>query len=241
MKPTNIKERLQHQRDKFISGDELLQDIKTILAEDEKQESAIRKAITHGFVKDDQLSNDFNLDLLEADNIYHLDQLKRICTVYRLRFLESHYFKEDLPYEAVRKIKHLQKEHQTTLKGFRIMAPAKSFRLKNADDPLLFAPIGNGYYYLIHKWGNDLHPLRKWIMWPMRNLDCMIAFLFLLSLVLTVIFPKDVFSTDLSGPQFFIIVFFMFKWVGAIAIYYLFKKGKNFSPAVWQSHYFNVR
>ncbi|WP_395062778.1 hypothetical protein [Flavobacterium sp.] len=36
------------------------------------------------------------------------------------------------------------------------MAPSKAFNLKKYDDPLLFAPIGNDYYYLIHKWGNDL-------------------------------------------------------------------------------------
>jgi len=239
MKRTNIKDKLKAERDKFISGEELLSDIKTILAEDNAVETAIKKQIAAPREGGNAITNDFNLDLLHSDHIYHTDQLKRICTIYRLRFLDSHYFKDELPYEALRKTKHLQKAHETTLKGFKILAPEKAFRLKNADDPLLFAPIGNGYYYLIHKWGRDLSPWRKLMMWPFRNLECMIGFLFVLSILLTAIFPKDVFSTHLTGPEFFIIVFFMFKWVGGLAIFYLFKKGKNFSPAVWRSPYFN--
>ncbi len=241
MKRTNIQDRLAHERDRFVSGKILLQEIKDILVEDEAEEEQIYNEITQPQVQDiDGISNNFTIDLLDTQNIYHLNQIKRICTVYRLRFLDSKYFKDDLPYEALLKTKHLQKQHQTTLKGFKILAPAKSFKLKNADDPLLFAPIGNGYYYLIHKWGNDLHPLRKIMMWPWRNLECMIGFLFGLSILLTAIFPKDLFATNLSGPEFFIIVFFMFKWVGGAAIYILFQRGRNFSPAVWRSKYFNA-
>ena len=42
------------------------------------------------------------------------------------------------------------------------MAPSKLFELENYDDPLLFASLGDGYYYLIHKWGNDLSFLEKY-------------------------------------------------------------------------------
>lgn len=236
----NIKNKLRRERDKFTSGEKLLQNIETILAEDRARENKIYREITRGAGISVPLTNDFILDLLDTDKIYHIDQIKEICILYRLRFLDSQYFKDDLPYEALWETKQLQRKHQTTLKGFKILAPAKAFRLKNADDPLLFVPIGNDYYYLIHKWGNDLHPLRKIIMWPMRNLECMVFFLLGLSILLTIIFPKQLFTKNLTGPEFFIIALFMFNWVGGIAIYYLFKKGKNFSPSVWRSHYFNA-
>lgn len=239
MKPTNIEVKLNQKKDKFFSGEEIIEDIKNFIAEDNAYESDIYREITLGENIDDY-SNQFNLDLLETDKIFHVDQIKRICVVYRLRFLNSRYFKDDLPYEVLQKTKHLQKEHQTTLSGFKILAPSKCFRLKNADDPLLFAPIGNGYYYLIHKWGNDLHPLRKIIMWPLRSLENFILVLFIVSLGLTFLFPKHLFSNNLTGPEFFLVVFFMFKWVGGLAIFYGFKKGKNFSPAVWKSNYFNA-
>ena len=40
---------------------------------------------------------------------------------------------------------------------------SKLFRLKNTDDPLLFVPLGNSYFYLVHKWGNDLHPFENYL------------------------------------------------------------------------------
>ena len=48
------------------------------------------------------------------------------------------------------------------------MAPSKLFKLKNADDPLLFASLGSDYFYLIDKWGNDLSYFRKISMWPFK-------------------------------------------------------------------------
>ena len=50
------------------------------------------------------------------------------------------------------------------------MAPSKLFRLKDTDDPLLFIPIGNDYFYLIHQWGDNLHPFRKALVWPFKNI-----------------------------------------------------------------------
>src|SRR5699024_1026771 len=109
MKRVNIKDRLSHQRDKLMSGQELLQDFKTILDSDDAQEEAIYQSIRESVTQKDQVFNAFKFDLLETDRIFHTDQIKRICTVYRLRFLDSSYFKDELPYEAIRKTKHLQK------------------------------------------------------------------------------------------------------------------------------------
>jgi len=57
------------------------------------------------------------------------------------RYLHPKYFKNEFPQEAINKIKALEKEHNITLSGFKIMAPSKLFKLENPDDPLLFAPI----------------------------------------------------------------------------------------------------
>ena len=82
------------------------------------------------------------------------------------------------------------------------MAPSKLFRLKNTDDPLLFVPLGNSYFYLVHKWGNDLHPFRKLFMWPLKNLWNMIIFLLFISLFLTYITPTSIFSKVESWSVF---------------------------------------
>lgn len=239
MKKINLQNKLTEHRDDTTSGDALLQDIREILAEDDAKEQDIQDRILNG-LEIEEVSNAFDLDVIETNRIFHLDQIKQMSTVYRLRFLNSNLFKKGLPYEAIQKIKHLEKQHQTTLSGFKILAPAEAFRLKNADDPLLFAPIGNGYYYLIHKWGNDLSPWRKILVWPWRNLECMIGTLMLLSIVLSALFPTSLFTDDLTAPQFLIVVFFMFKWLAGLSLFFFFKKGKNFSPAVWKSKYFNA-
>lgn len=155
-------------------------------------------------------------------------------------FLDSRYFKSTLPSEALQKIKALEKTHQTELKGFKILAPSKLFKLENADDPLLFAPIGNDYYYLIHKWGNDLHPLRKMMMWPFKSLENLIVLLLAVSFLLALMVPEGLFSQHQTTTEFLMIFFFMFKWVAGLAIFYGFKKGKNFNTEIWNSKFYNA-
>lgn len=74
--------------------------------------------------------NTFDFDLLTADKIYHIDQIKKVSIDYRLRFLDLKYFKNKLPQEALDKIQSLEKEHDTQLGSFKIMAPSALFRLE---------------------------------------------------------------------------------------------------------------
>ena len=122
--------------------------------------------------------------------------------------------------EAIDKIQALEKDHKTEVKHMKIVAPSKLFKLKNADDPLLFVPIGNDYYYLIHKWGNDLHPLRRLMMWPFKNIVTSILSILLLGLLLTAMMPLDLFSSQPNSSDFLLIFLFMFKSIAAIVIYY---------------------
>jgi hypothetical protein len=134
----------------------------------------------------------------------------------------------------------LEAAHHTEIKGFKIMAPSKLFRLEDKDDPLLFAPIGNDYFYLIHKWGNDLHPLRKLFAWPFKNVSNLILVVVLLSYLVTLMVPEGLFSKKSSTAEFWIIYFFMFKSIASVVIFYGFALGKNFNPAIWKSKYFNA-
>lgn len=183
--------------------------------------------------------NQFDFDQLETDRIFHRDTIKKTCINYRLRFLDLDYFKGDVPLEAIESIQALEQAHNTELQNMKIVAPSKLFKLKNADDPLLFVPIGNQYYYLIHKWGNDLHPLRQLLMWPFKNIVTSILSILLLSLVLTSMMPLTLFSAEPNWSDFILIFMFMFKSIAAIVIYYAFAAGKNFSRAIWDSTYYN--
>ena len=126
-------------------GADLLNEVKSILASDDAKDAQILENLSQQYKTS---ANQLIFDKLETNRIYHISQIKKTCVNYRLRFLDTKLFKGEIPYEAVSKIKQLEKEHNTQLSGFKIIAPAKLFKLENYDDPLLFAPIGNGYYYL---------------------------------------------------------------------------------------------
>ena len=183
--------------------------------------------------------NQFDFDQLETKRIFHRDTIKKTCIDYRLRFLDLDYFKGDVPVEAIESIQALEQAHNTELQNMKIVAPSKLFKLNNADDPLLFVPIGNEYYYLIHKWGNDLHPLRQLLMWPFKNIVTSILSILLLSLVLTSLMPLTLFRAEPNWSDFVLIFMFMFKSIAAVVIYYAFAAGKNFSRAIWDSTYYN--
>jgi hypothetical protein len=235
---TNLQHQLNKAKFKTTSNDDIMKEVESIFNTVDVENDKILNAIGSGDSSD---YNAFDIDRLESSHIYHIDQIETICVNYRLRFLDSTYFKGDLPYEAISKIKTLEEEHDTQLKGFKIMAPSKLFKLENADDPLLFAPIGNNYYYLIHKWGNDLSPFRKLMMWPFKTFENFMIVVLLTALICTALVPSGFFMSENNrGTEFFLLFLFMIKWIGGIAIYYGFAKGKNFNTAIWRSKYYNA-
>lgn len=237
LKNTNIEEKLQRFKNKRSLEADTLKAVQKILERDTLKDEKILETISSG---SGAVYNNFNFELLETKNIYHIDQIKAICIDYRLRFLDTKYFKGQLPYEAISKIKDLEKNHGTVLQGFKIVAPSKLFKLENADDPLLFAPIGNGYYYLIHKWGNDLSPYRKLLMRPFKDLGSLIITTLFISLIATGLVPDGLFSARVTSTEVGMIFFFMFKSIAAMVLYYGFAAGKNFNTAIWDSKYFNA-
>lgn len=181
--------------------------------------------------------NAFDFDLLATDKIYHLDQIKKVSIDYRLRFLDLKYFKNKLPQEALDTIQALESAHDTQLGSFKIMAPSALFRLEKTDDPLLFVPLGKDYYYLVHKWGNDLHPLRKVLMWPFKNVWNLMLAVFAFSWVLTELTPMGLFTRTPDSSSYWMLLFFMFKAVASVVLYFGFALGKNFNPAIWNNRY----
>ena len=206
------------------------------LANAKTQDQALIDAV-NAFIAQPNTTNDFDLDQLESKDIYHISTIKDICIDYRLRFLDLKYFKNDLPQEAFDKIAALEVAHNTTLSGFKIMAPSKLFRLKDTDDPLLFIPIGNDYFYLIHQWGDDLHPFRKALVWPFKNIWNLMILILGISWVATQLTPFVIFSKTNSWSTYWMIYFFMFKAIASVVLFYGFALGKNFNPAIWNSKY----
>ena len=238
LQKTNIERELSRVKLKTTSSKTIINEVHRILEQGTYQELTIEKRLLQKS-KSNQ-TNNFDLDLLATSQIFHIDQIKKICTDYRLRFLDTKYFKGKIPSTALSKIRQLDKEHNIKVEGFKIMAPSKLFKLEDKDDPLLFAPIGNGYFYLIHKWGNDLHPLRKALVWPFKGMVNLTITTLVISYFVTLLVPSGLFTKSDSAAEFWIIYFFMFKSIAAIIIFYGFALGKNFNPAIWNSKYFNA-
>jgi len=234
---TNIEEKLARLKVKTTPDTDILEQVYQILAKDIEKERKIEESI-HAPKK--IAGNNFVFDHMEAERIFHIDQIQKICIDYRLRFLNSKYFKGKIPQAAISEIKRLEKLHGTQIEGFKIMAPSKLFKLEDKDDPLLFAPIGNGYYYLIHKWGNDLHPLRKLLVWPFKNIVNLALTTLIISYFATLLIPNGLFSKNDTSTEFWMMFFFMFKSIAAIVIFYGFALGKNFNPVIWNSKYYNA-
>ncbi|WP_328516455.1 hypothetical protein [Aquimarina aquimarini] len=100
--------------------------------------------------------------------------------------------------------------------------------------------MGNDYFYLVHKWGNDLNPLRKYLMWFFKSFENLLILTFLISLTLTLMVPNGMFSKHNNSQETIMILFFMFKSVAAVILFYGFAMGKNFNSAIWNSKYFNA-
>ncbi len=236
-KRTNIEEKLSLLTQKEEAQVNLIKNVYALLQKDSENEERIHQKLA-GVQKG--IANNFDFDLLETNKIYHIDQIKQICIDYRLRFLDSKYFKGEIPQEGISRIKALERTHRISIEGFKIIAPSKLFRLEDKDDPLLFAPIGNDYFYLIHRWGNDLHPLRKVFAWPFKNIVNLTAIVLMIAYLITLMVPEGLFSKSSSQAEFWIVYFFMFKSIASVVIFYGFALGKNFNPAIWNSKYFNA-
>ena len=135
----------------------------------------------------------------------------------------------------------MQREQEVELSNYMIMAPAPMFKLEEKDrDPLLFVPLSANHYYLVHKWGRDLHTLRRLMVFPFRNFQSLLATVALLALLVVMSIPDSV----MMGPNdntslgiraiFFIYLFIAFSGLTTL---YGFSRMKNFNANLLNSKY----
>lgn len=227
----NLEKKLKEMRNHRILPSQLMREVQEVLetwkSEEDKQENT-----------SNSLQNNFILNSLDIDQIFSKTDIKKICTTYRLRFLNATYFKTKTPTKALQKIEALETQHHLKLEGLKIMAPAKLIRFKSSEDTFLFAPIGNNYYYLISHWGKELSRLRKWKMWPMKRVENMIGSIIILSLFVTLITPIYLINEGINAQDYFLFFLFNFKWIAIIALFYGIAFGQNFSINNWQTKFY---
>ncbi len=239
LEKVNLENKLKEVRaKKFKNSNDILEAYLQLLNKDDENRNRIRESLTE---ENSEKSNTFNTDQLESARVFHVSQIRKICIDYRLRFLDTAYFKDTYPEEAISEINNLEKIHNTTFSNFKIVAPIDVFKLRKADDPLLFLPMGNGYHYLVHKWGNDVSPLRKLKYWSIKNIENLLVSLTLISIVFTALTYPFFLTQD---PSFgYLLMLFMFYFKGVVGMFFIFcgGRGKNFSEYSWQSQYDKIQ
>ena len=228
MKKVNLFEELINERSKQITSEELRKALKSIWSKDDQIKKSLNK-------KNDNKHNDLKFDKMKTRNIFHKDTIKKICVRYRLRFLDSNLFKGEYPKNITKIIGKIERNHNTTLSNFMIMAPSKLFKIKSPDDPILFVPIGNDYYYLIHKWGEEFNYLRKLMVLPFKNIDNLTIFSVLVSVVFALL--GKLIMPSLTFSEVFILFLFLVKGFIFIFFYMFFLTRRNFSESIWNSKY----
>lgn len=235
LQPIDIHNELIKERKKNIQTEDIIGWVYSILNKINDPNNSVLERLAKSPMN--RSINNFIIDNVDTDAIFHISQIEKICIDYRLRFLDTRYFKGSYPDKVVEKIQYLEDKHQTILDGFKIIAPSKLFRLDKADDPLLFAPMGNGYYYLIHKWGTDLHPLRKIKYWSIKNVENLGISIFVASFIFTILTKDIIYHSSANAGHLFMLFLFYVK--GVLGLLFLFgaSSGKNFSEYCWQSKY----
>ena len=234
----NLQEVLEKQRDRKFTEENVLDFYQKIFLEVDKQRESTLNELKS---TSKNAYNNFDINKVETNAIFHISDIKKLCADYRLRFLDTVFFKDEYPEEAITKIHELENLHNTTLSSFKIVAPIDVFKLRKADDPLLFAPMGNGYYYLIHKWGNDVNPFRKLRYWSVKNIENLLISMTLFIIICTALTYPFFIKRE---PDFgYLLMLFMFFFKGVVGCFFIFfgGSGKNFSEYSWQSQYDKIR
>jgi hypothetical protein len=241
-RPLDVKEELQEAKKKRqTSEDALIKEVHALLDEGKYVDEELLQRM-----KSSEKNRAFaTLKDLNRDDIYTLEDISNICIRYRLRFLDTKYFKPEFPYEALAKVKALERANETKIERFRIIAPGEAFNLEDANkDPLLFAELADGRYYLLHKWGKDLAWYRRILTWPLQSLGTFFTTLVIFCAVLAFSLPKEMIvrSSELYEHIFEYRMMFMMHIIIGLFFFLVFigmTFHKSFSSMTWDSKCFN--
>ena len=182
-------------------------------------------------------------ELINSENIFSLEEIKKVCIRYRLRFLDTSYFRPPYPYTAISEINDFEKKSGIKIKSFKIIAPSKAFDLENINkDPILFAELSNNKFYLLHQWGTELSWHRKLLTWPLQNFKTLLITLFLFCFAFSFSIPSsDMNIFSLQSEIYLRIWLSIHTFIGllGLVLWAGLSFDKTFSSLNWNSKYYN--
>lgn len=234
-KGINIRRALIRER---ILQHRLLQEAQDLLMSDFEKDNEIINRL-----KGSRNKNIDSIIVPDTENIFTLDQIKSVCIKYRLRFLDSSFFKQEYPHAAIAEVKSFEKKYGKKISSFNIMAPSALFNLENINkDPILFAQLSDNNYYLLHQWGNDLAWYRRIISWPFQSLKTLLITLILICAIFAFSLPSSIMNIFSFQSEIYLrlwLTIHTFIGLLGITLWLGLSFDKSFSGCNWNSKYYN--
>ncbi len=183
------------------------------------------------------------LDSVDTCLVFDLAEIRQLCIRYRLRFLDSIHFKSGYPYSAIAEIRAFEKKYDLKIEQFYIAAPEESFQLEDINkDPLLFAQLDNGGFYLLHQWGKDLAWYKKYTLWPLQNFRNLFISLWILAAAVSFVIPSSIINILSFEGEIYLRIWLTIHTFIALSGFTIWS-GLTFNKTVssknWNSKYYN--
>ena len=223
----------------LLGQERLMDEVHFLLEQEQKHDDILRAAVLSSSPKRVN-----HIEGQDPERVYHIDAIRGICVKYRLRFLDGVCYKGEIPHAAVHALRRVEERSRMPLAGFKVLAPAARFKLCDSNaDPLLFVPIGPKHYYLVHKWGNDMSPMRAFSAWPYRSVGNLALTVLLLALALTLLIPTSWITTDPGAGWYGAHRVVFLAWCTMVCtsftVFGWFAFFGSFSSENWNSRHFN--
>lgn len=180
----------------LLGQEALLREVEAVLQEEQNKDEVLRAAVLSSAGEGIN-----HIHRMDPKRVFSIDSIRNLCVRYRLRFLDAGRYKGTLPSAALFHLRTLEGRAEAPLKGFKIMAPAGRFKLCDTNaDPLLFVPVGPRHYYLVHKWGADVSPLREIMAWPFKGPLELSLMVLILAVIAAGLFPNVVIGASPELP-----------------------------------------
>ena len=113
MQKLNIHQELLKERAKNTDSNQLSEVLKKIWLEGDLKSTKIKDTLNS---KNDNSYNSLDFDKMDSNKIFHEKTIEKICVDYRLRFLDTNYFKGEYPDDLNRIVLNI--ENEPTEKSF---------------------------------------------------------------------------------------------------------------------------
>jgi len=238
MGDADLKNELNYLRNKTRKGeDTLVSEAKKILKQDLFAEKKILENLKLYRTSFEVLDEED----LDSDEVFTLAEIKNIAVRYRLKFLDSGFFKPPIPRECNLKREYLNEKFQKEIKDFSVLAPYENFTDVNAQNQsVVFVKTNYDNYYLVYSWGKTLKENRKLKFLALRNFETLVITIVLITLIIAVSLPTRLITLDhkatywsgYRAAAFFHLLIFNF----GVTVYFTFAFAKNFSSTVWDRY-----